>query len=111
LASVEWNIKCSKVQDYNDELEHKIMTVLEDIIPFQWMALGRRKMEDSPRIVGLKRKKKNILTNAKRRGSKELYMRGKQIEKKVRELVARSETNRIRDHLMREGNQGVWKGV
>jgi len=72
LASVEWNIACSKVQDYNDELEQKIMTVLEEIIPFQWRALGRRKMEDSPRVARLKRKKKNILTNAKRRGSKEL---------------------------------------
>jgi len=38
-------------------------------------------------------------------------MKGKQIEKKVRELVARSDTNCICDHVMREGSQGVWKGV
>ncbi len=47
LAGVDWNINCTGVQDYNDEMEQKIMTVLEDIIPFGWRNFGKKKIQES----------------------------------------------------------------
>ena len=61
LARVDWNITCAGIQDYNDEMEHKIMTVLEDIIPFKWRTLGKKKLDESPYIASLKWKKKTYL--------------------------------------------------
>ena len=58
LSAVDWNITCTGVQDYNDELEQKIMTVLEKIIPFGWRNLSKKKVQDSWTMRELKRKKK-----------------------------------------------------
>ncbi len=87
------------------------MTVLEEIAPFQWKTLGERKVEESPLITRLKRKKKNLLTNAKRRGSAELYQRCKKIEKDIRIRLQKRETNHVRNIILKGGNQGLWKGV
>ena len=111
LSRVNWNIDCSEVQDYSDEMEQKIMTVLEEIIPFQWRNPSTKKIEESPQITRLKRKRKNLLTNAKRRGSVALFVRSRNTEKKIRSLIARAETNYIRGQVLNGGPQGLWKGV
>jgi len=73
LALVDWDIDFKEVQDYNDEMEHRIMSVLDQIIPFGWRNFGPKKVQESLTIRKLKREKKNLMTNAKQRGSAELY--------------------------------------
>ena len=87
------------------------MTVLEKIIPFGWRNLSKKKVQDSWTMRKLKRKKKNLLTNAKRRGSAELYGKSRRVEKKIKNLIARSETSKIRSQVLTGGNQGLWKGI
>ena len=82
LSRVNWNIKCSEVQDYSDEMEQKIMTVLEEIIPFQWRNQSIKQIDESPQITRLKRKRKNLLTNAKRRGSAALFVKSQTRKKR-----------------------------
>ncbi len=61
LALVDWNIDFKEVQDYNDEMEHRIMSVLDQIIPFGWRNFGPKKEQESLTIRKLKREKKNKL--------------------------------------------------
>jgi len=58
LAMVDWNIDFKEVLDYKDKMEHKIMTVLEEIIPFGWRNFGPNKVQESLTRRCLKRKKK-----------------------------------------------------
>jgi len=51
------------------------------------------------------------MTNAKRRGSAELYERGRALERKIRGLITSSTTNKIRNQVLTGGNQGPWKGI
>ena len=111
LALVDWNIDFKEVQDYNDEMEHRIMSVLDKIIPFGWRNFGPKKVQESLTIRKLKRTKKNLMTNAKRRGSAELYERGRALERKIRGLIASSTTNKIRNQVLTGGNHGLWKGI
>ncbi len=55
---VDWNIDFKEVQDYNDGMGHKIMTVLEEIIPFGWRNFGPQKVQESLTIRWLKQKRK-----------------------------------------------------
>jgi hypothetical protein len=87
------------------------MTVLEDIIPFGWRNFGKKKIQESRTIRRLKRKKKNLLTNAKRRGSQNLYERSKHVERKIKNQIIKSETDKIRSQVLVGGSQGLWKGV
>jgi hypothetical protein len=111
LALVDWNIDFKEVQDYNDEMEHRIMSVLDKIIPCGWRNFGPKKVQESLTIRKLKRTKKNLMTNAKRRGSAELYERGRALERKIRGLIASSTTNKIRNQVLTGGNHGLWKGI
>jgi len=59
LALVDWNVNFKEVQDYNDELEHKIMTILDEIISCCWRNFGPKKAQESLAIRKLKRTKKS----------------------------------------------------
>jgi hypothetical protein len=111
LSLMDWNIDFKAVQDYNDKIEHRIMTVLEEIIPFGWKKVGPKKAQESPTLRKLKRTKKNLMTNAKRRGSAELYEKGRALGLKIRHLIATSTTNKIRNQVLAGGNQGLWNGI
>jgi len=71
------------------------MNVLDKIIPFGWRNFGPKKVQESLTIRKLKREKKNLMTNAKQRGSAELYERGRALERKIRGLIASSTPNKI----------------
>ncbi len=51
------------------------------------------------------------MTNAKRRGSAELFLRCKKIEKDIRIPLPKRETNHVRNIVLKGGNQSLWKGV
>ena len=56
-------------------------------------------------------KEKNLLTNTKRRGSTELYGKSRRVKKKIKNLIARSETSKIYSQVLTGGNHGLWKGI
>jgi hypothetical protein len=65
LSKEDWNVNRGDVQDFCDELDSKIMSVLHKLIPFKFVTSTDRTFNEPPNITRLRRKKKNLLTNAK----------------------------------------------
>jgi len=51
------------------------------------------------------------MMNAKRRVSVGLHARGRGIKRKIRHLIAKTNTNKIRGQVLTGGNLGLWKGI
>ncbi len=61
--------------------------------------------------VNLKRKKKNMLTNAKRRNSAQLLKRSQEIGKEIKKKILSSRKAQIREKILKGGQSGLWKGL
>ena len=58
-----------KVQDFNNELEQKIMTVVNKLLPFKQRTSKSINNTENPKITELKKKRKQMYQRAKRRSS------------------------------------------
>ena len=70
----------------------------------------RKSFYESPRISKLKRKKKYLLLNAKRRMSSNGYQRSQELAKKIRKMKFECRRNKVRKTILEGGTQGLWKG-
>ena len=61
LEKQSWNIDVDDVQDYNDELEQRIMTIVDKLAPFVTKGIAGNSFSESPSIARLRRKKKERL--------------------------------------------------
>jgi len=68
LAKEDWNIVADSSEDYSNILENKLLGVLENIIPYEYKINRGGWYPDTEKLVKLKKKRKNIFLNAKRRG-------------------------------------------
>ena len=108
LDEVSWNISCSCVEDYYDEMEQKLMTAFNKIVPLTKRSF-KSNIHESPNIEDLKRKRKNLLVNAKRRRSGNLYLRVQELSKKIRRLKIDNKKRSIRKSILEGGPNGIWK--
>jgi exonuclease III len=111
LGKQSWEIELESVQDFNDELEQRLMTVVDKLVPFVQKKIKRGQFSESPTITNLKRKKKNILTNAKRRNSAQLLKRSQDLGKEIRKKILSSKKAQIREKILNGGQSGLWKGL
>ena len=109
LARENFNIKCVMVDDFYDQLEHKIMKAFDELVPLERQVM-RRSFNEEPRISQLKRKRKYLLLNAKRRMSSNGFQRSQELAKKIRRIKIESRRNKIRRTILEGGTQGLWKG-
>jgi hypothetical protein len=72
LEKQSWSIDMEDVQDYNDELEQRIMTIVDKLAPFVTKRIAGNNFSESPTIARLRQKKKNVYNNAKRRNNAQL---------------------------------------
>ncbi len=96
LGKHSFEIELESVQDFNDELEQRLMTIVDKLVPFVQKKITRGQFLESPTITNLKRKKKNILTNAKRRNSAQLLKRSQDLGKEIRKKILSSRKAQIR---------------
>ena len=80
LSQENWTINAKEVQDYNDEFEQRLMAIVDKLVPFEERKVTGNKVSESPQITLLRRKKKNTLTNARRRNSANLMKNVKTLE-------------------------------
>jgi hypothetical protein len=69
MSKENWDIDCYKVQDFNNELEQKIMSVLEFLIPFKEIKVWKDNYSEPFWLSDMKRKRKNLFKNGRRRES------------------------------------------
>ena len=60
LNKMSWVIDIEDVQDYNDEFEQRLMTVVDNLVPFIQKRVMSGQFLESPLIAGLRRRRKNI---------------------------------------------------
>lgn len=111
LREVSWDIDCSEVQDFNDELEQKLMTVLNTLIPFEEKKVRNHTFSEPPWLSDLKRKRKNLFKNARRRKNADLFTRCRKMDEKIKKQERKCDRKRIRNKVLRGGQKGLWDAV
>jgi endonuclease/exonuclease/phosphatase family metal-dependent hydrolase len=111
LSKERWDIDCCDVQDFNNELEQKIMSVLEVLIPFKEMKVRENNYSEPIWLSDMKRKRKNLFKNARRRESTRLFERCRKMDQKIRREEQRSNRKKIRNKILQGGQKGLWEAV
>ena len=111
LAKCDWEINLEDVQDYNDELEHRIMTIVDKLVPFVEKKCVGSQFSESPKVSRMKRKRKNMLINARRRNSANLLKRSQKLGKEIKRIKEISRQAKIRQKILSGGQAGLWKGL
>jgi exonuclease III len=109
LTQQDWAVKCIEVEDFYDALEQKIMVVFDKLVPLEEKTI-RTECYEPVSITNLKRKRKNLFLNAKRRQSAPLFQRCKELSKKIRMIEREARKKKIRDTILAGGIQGLWHG-
>ncbi len=109
LTQQDWEEKCLDAEDYYDALEQKIMVVYDKLVPLEEKTI-RTDCYEPVSITNMKRKRKNLFLNAKRRKSAALFQRCKALSKKIRTIEKESKKRKIRDTILAGGIQGLWHG-
>jgi hypothetical protein len=111
LSKTSWEINCHDVQDFNNELEQKVMSVLEILIPFEEIKVRKNNYSEPLWLSDMKRKRKNLFKNARRRGSTRLFERCKKMDQKIRREEQKSNKKKIRNKILQGGQRGLWDAV
>jgi len=111
LGGEDWDIQWLTAQDYCDELEQKIMTVLEELIPFKEIKVRRNVFVESTGLAEMKRKRKNMFRNAQRRNSESLLTKCKLMDKKIRLMENRDRKSKVRAKMKPGDQRSLWEAV
>jgi hypothetical protein len=109
LIKENWEITCLNAEDFNDALEQKIMTAFGELVPMEEKII-RSNYYEPIAVSSMKRKRKHLLINAKRRRSCALFERCRVLSKKIRKVEKDSRKKKIRDTILSGGPQGLWQG-
>jgi hypothetical protein len=111
LQKVDWNIDCILVQDINNELEQKLLTVIDKLVPIQEISEKENRIFEADGICLLRKKRKNVFRNAKRRQSARLLTRCRDLDKKIRIMSFRKQRNKIRENISSGNQRSLWEAV
>ena len=111
LGGEDWDIQWLTAQDYCDELEQKIMTVLEELIPFKEIKVRRNVFVESTGLAKMKKKRKNMFRNAQRRNSESLLTKCKLMDKKIRLMENRDRKSKVRAKMKPGDQRSLWEAV
>jgi hypothetical protein len=109
LVRENLDIKCILVDDFNNQLEQRIMKAFDELVPLECQVI-RRSFYEEPRISKLKCKRKHLLLNAKRWMSPNGFHHSQELAKKIRKVKIESRRNKIQGTILEGGTQGLWKG-
>ncbi len=98
-------------QDFNNELEQKIMSVLEFLIPIKEIKVWKDNYSEPFGLSDMKRKRKNLFKNARRRESTRLFERCKEMDQKIRKGEQKSSKKKICAKIFKGGQSGLWDAV
>ena len=111
LAKEDWNIMADTSEDCSNIFENKILGVLDNIIPYEYKINRGGWCLDTEKLVKLKKKRKNLFLNAKRRGDGGKLQRCKALDKKINAMQRKGCWNGVRTKILEGGAQGLWKGL
>jgi len=77
------------------------MAIVDKLVPFVQKKITKGQFSESPAITNLKRKKKNTLTNAKRRNSALLLKRIQDLRKEIKKKILSLRKAQIREKIIK----------
>jgi hypothetical protein len=92
------------VQDYNDEFEQRLMTIVDQLVPTVHKKFISGQFSESPIITRMKRKKKNLMTNAKRRNDVQILKRCNEMGKEIKRQIISSRKEKYEEKFSLEDN-------
>ena len=108
---MNWNIDCTQVQDFNNELEQKLLTIIDNLIPVQMITEKEKRIFEAEEVRLLRKKRRNIFRNARRRESARLLTRCRDLDKKIRIMSFRKQKNKIRENILSGNQKSLWEAV
>lgn len=111
LAKEDFDIKAKGVNEFNEELEQKIMKVFDLICPVRMIKVKERHAHEPHHIQMLRSKLKNLFKNAKRRQSPELFAKVKKLKKKIEAEVMKLKNSKVHELLNSCNQKSFWNIV
>ena len=111
LKKQNWNLANEDVQGIANEIEQKVMTTLEDIIPFKEKRILHSFKVENEEILELSKKKKNLFTNYKRRKSANLLERCKKLDKEISCKLKKIKKTQVRNTIVPGNPKSLWDAV
>jgi hypothetical protein len=87
------------------------MSVLETLIPFEEIKVRNNNFSEPLWLSDMKRKRKNLFKNARRRESTRLFERCRKMDQKIRREEQKSNKKKIRNKILQGGQRGLWDAV
>jgi len=104
-------VRRSTNQDFNNKLEQKIMSVLEFLIPIKEIKVWKDNYSEPFWLSDMKRKRKNLIKNARRRESTRLFKRCKEMDQKIRKGEQKSSKKKNCAKIFKGGQSGLWDAI
>ena len=112
LAILDWDIEANNVQDFWDALEHKLINVIDEIVPFQLAVNNVHQSENGSHFINNKlNKRKRLLKHFNNNKNAELKLRIKKLDKEIREYYYNKKKNSIRCRIKTNNNKSLWDAV
>jgi hypothetical protein len=111
LTSIDWATDCLGVQDINNEIEQKLMTIVDELVPLVEVESRKEGLANSPIVQNLKNKRKNLYRNAKRRICARLLTRCKDLDKKINIAMLNDKRRQVRQHIKNKDPATLWRAV
>ena len=86
------------------------MQVLHTLVPFKTRTIRNDHSSDPKSVIWMKKRRKNIYTNAKRRNSDQLMEECKRLDKKILCQIKTSNKQVIRTKILQGDAKGLWEG-
>jgi endonuclease/exonuclease/phosphatase family metal-dependent hydrolase len=112
LRMIDWNVKNDSVQGYWNEIEGKLLEVIDTIVPLKQF---NSKNECNPVLPGYIRNliniRKRLLKKQKILKTNELHQRIKALDYKIKKFFNETKTKRVRKAILPNNTSSLWKAV
>ena len=111
LEKIDWTIIPNNVQDISNHLEIKIMKTLQTVAPIEKQLMKNNSYIMPPKLIKVRRKRKNLFKNAQRRNSARDLKRCREMDKEIRRMDHLNRRNKIRQKLKKGDSATLWEAV
>ena len=112
LRGTEWErFTFMTIEQMSDYMDIELLKALHAIAPERRIKNKEIHLAWSPRLLSLKRKKRNILKKAKKNQSSHLFVKAKEINKQFKRLIEEEKRNKIRKNIKPNDQKSFWRAT
>ena len=111
LSAEDWDIMDDTVQGYWNSFEHKLINIVDSLIPMSLESNNEKNMTVAPRMKNLINRRKRMVKKMKTDKSLELRNRVKTLNTEIKTFFNNKKTEQVRRTIKPGNSQSLWKPV